>query len=204
MLPSEQEHPKVKAAESGEGNIREDSKDRFKGLVFEMDQTRGGMPAAFPGPGGPLSPMPQGSKPKVLLGIGHDLAIARMVGSFDRNDTFADFWVLVAEIFGKFRLRVGGANNQDFAGIGDDVHHLRKKLLVQAGMTAADRIGLMVDVPRREVRMQGNLVFARQADVKNLSLRMVDPNDGVEVSGHGSTLSGPRSATPGSSLICIC
>jgi hypothetical protein len=47
MLPSEQEHPEVKAAESGEGNIREDSKDRFKGLVFEMDQPGGGMPAAF-------------------------------------------------------------------------------------------------------------------------------------------------------------
>jgi hypothetical protein len=32
--------------------------------------------------------------------------------------------------------------------------------------------------------MQDNLVVARQADVKNLGLRMIDPDDGVEVGRH--------------------
>jgi hypothetical protein len=32
--------------------------------------------------------------------------------------------------------------------------------------------------------MQNNLVFARQADVENLGLRMVDPNDRMKVGRH--------------------
>jgi hypothetical protein len=37
--------------------------------------------------------------------------------------------VLFAEIFGKFHLRAGRADDQDLAGVADGVHHLRKKLL---------------------------------------------------------------------------
>src|ERR1022692_2590057 len=41
MLPGRtQEHPKSKAAESGEGNLRGDNQDRFPTTVFEMDQPR--------------------------------------------------------------------------------------------------------------------------------------------------------------------
>ena len=41
MLPGRtQEHPKSKAAESGEGNLRVDNQDGFPTSVFEMDQPR--------------------------------------------------------------------------------------------------------------------------------------------------------------------
>jgi len=70
------------------------------------------------------------------------------------------------------------------AGVADGVHHLRKKLLVEPGMTAADRVGFMVKVTRGQVRMQGNLVFARRADMENLGLGMVDPNDRMKVGWH--------------------
>ena len=86
------------------------------------------------------------------LGIGHDLAIAGMIGSFHGNDAAADGWVSLAQIFGEFCLRAGRANDEDFAGIADGVHHLAKKLLVQPGMTAAYRVGLMVKVSRGQVR----------------------------------------------------
>jgi hypothetical protein len=51
-------------------------------------------------------------------------------------------------------------------------------------MTAANRVGLVVKMPRRQVWMQGNLVVAGQADVENLGLRMVDPDDRMEVGRH--------------------
>jgi hypothetical protein len=34
------------------------------------------------------------------------------------------------------------------------------------------------------MRMQDDLIVARQADVENLGLRMIDPDDGVEMGGH--------------------
>src|ERR1035437_7261695 len=98
---------------------------------------------------------------KMPLGIGHDLAIAGMIGSFHGNDAAAGGWVSLAQIFGEFCLRAGRANAEDLAGIADGVQHLAKKLLVQPGMTAAYRVGLMVKVSRGQVRMQGNLAVAR-------------------------------------------
>ena len=38
------------------------------------------------------------------------------------------------------------------------------------------------------MRMQDGFVFARQADMKNLGLRMIDPNDRMEVAGHVGVL----------------
>jgi hypothetical protein len=83
-----------------------------------------------------------------------------MIGSFDGNDVVTDFRVLLAEIFGEFRLRAGRANDQDFAGIADGVHHLPKKLLVESNMTAPCRVGFVVKVFRGHVGMQDNFVFA--------------------------------------------
>jgi len=82
----------------------------------------------------------------MVSGISHDLAVAGVVGSFNRNDTIADFRVLFAQIFGEFCLRAGGSNDQDFAGIADGVHHLREKFLVGRGIPAADRVGLVEGV----------------------------------------------------------
>jgi hypothetical protein len=83
-----------------------------------------------------------------------------VVGGFDGNDAIADFRVLFAEIFGEFRLGAGRANDKDFAGIADGVHHLRKKLLVESNMTAPGRVRLVVNVFRGQVWMQDDLVFA--------------------------------------------
>src|SRR6202166_28442 len=59
-----------------------------------------------------------------------------------------------------------------------------KKLLVEPDMTPVYRVGFRVKVPRAQVRMQSDLVWARQADVEYLGLRMVDPNDRMKVRRH--------------------
>jgi hypothetical protein len=51
-------------------------------------------------------------------------------------------------------------------------------------MTAANRVGLVVKVFRGQMRMHNGLVLTGQADVKNLGLGMIDPNDRVEVGRH--------------------
>jgi hypothetical protein len=43
-------------------------------------------------------------------------------------------------------------------------------------------------VPRGQAWMQNNLVFAQEPEVEYPSLRMVDPDDRVEVGGHACVL----------------
>jgi hypothetical protein len=52
----------------------------------------------------------------------------------------------------------------------------------------------VVKVAGLQVRMQGNLVVAAQADVENLGLHMVDPDDGMEMGRHVGI---PRAAVGG-------
>jgi hypothetical protein len=53
----------------------------------------------------------------VLLGIGDDLAIARMIGRLDGDDPLADCGMLLAQVFGQLGLGAGRPDNQDLAGI---------------------------------------------------------------------------------------
>src|SRR5579859_8624 len=125
-----------------------------------------------------------GSEFEILFGISHDFAVGGVIGSLDRNDAVADLRILFANELCEVRLGAGRTDDEDFAGVADGVHGLRQKFLVKADMAAADRIGFVVEVPCRHVRMQHKLVGARQTDVKNLGLGMIDPDDRVEMVRH--------------------
>jgi hypothetical protein len=118
-----------------------------------------------------------------------------MVGGIDRNNAIPDLRVLVAQIPGKLRLCAGRADDQDLAGVADGIHHLRKKLLVEPDMPATYRVSLVVDVPPRLVWEHGNFVIAGQTNMKDLGLRMVDPDDRVEMDRHVRVLVGARTMT---------
>ena len=107
-----------------------------------------------------------------------------MIRRFHGNDTVADFRIMITKIFGKFRLRGGRTDDQDLARIADSVHHLRQELRVRRRVAAADGVGLVMKVPRRQMRVQHNLVGAREPDVEDPSLRMVDPDDRAKVGRH--------------------
>jgi hypothetical protein len=57
----------------------------------------------------------------MLLGICGDFAIAGMIRRFHRNDAVGDFRIVITEVFCKFCLGVGRANNQDFARIAESL-----------------------------------------------------------------------------------
>ena len=53
--------------------------------------------------------------------------------------------------------------------------------LVGGGMAAADRIGLVMQMTGRQVRMQRDFVGAAEAQMEDAGLRMVEPDHGVEM-----------------------
>ena len=107
-----------------------------------------------------------------------------MVGGFDAGDPIANLWIVPADVARKLGLGAGGTDDQHFACVADGLHHLRKKFLVRRGMAAADRAGLVMQMARGQMRMQDDLVVARQPDMKDAGLRVVDPDDRVKMGGH--------------------
>jgi hypothetical protein len=113
------------------------------------------------------------------LGVSNDLGIAGMIGGFGRNYSTTDLRIMFANIFGEFDFGAGRSEDQNFAGIADGVQHLFKKYIAFMNMAAADRIGLVMNIPRPQVRVQDDLVKAGETKVEDSGLQMLDPDDSV-------------------------
>jgi hypothetical protein len=58
-------------------------------------------------------------------------------------------------------------------------------MVVFRGMSAADAIGLVMDVLRRMLRMHDKTLDVRQAEMENAGFPVIDPDDGMIVrAGH--------------------
>jgi len=123
---------------------------------------------------------------EMALRVSDDFGIAGMVGGFDRDYSIADLWLTFANIFSEFGFRTRRSQDQDFAGIADGIQNLLEEWLAFVDMPAADRIGFVMNMPRRHLGVKDNLIGAGKAEVKNAGLLMVDPDDGVEMMLHCS------------------
>jgi hypothetical protein len=122
---------------------------------------------------------------EVPFRVGDNLRIAGVVGGFNRNYSTADLRIMLANIFGEFDFRAGRSEDQDLAGIADGVEHLFQEFFAFMDMAAANRIGLVMNMSRRHVRVQDHLIEAGKAEVKDPGLQVVDPNDCVKMMLHG-------------------
>ena len=118
---------------------------------------------------------------EVPFRVGDDLGIAGMVGGFNRDYSTADLRIMFANIFGEFDFSAGRSKDQNLAGIADGVQHLFKEFLAFMDVAAADRIGLVMNMPRRHVGMKDDLIEAGKAEMEDPGLQMVDPDDRVEM-----------------------
>jgi hypothetical protein len=127
-----QEHPGVERLYPGKGISAGAKKNTLQGGVFALDQSHGAVRRR-------RSARPCGSRGsyfEMLLGVGHDLRVAGMIGGFHRNDAFADLCVLLAQIFGKLGLGAGRACGKATAaahrpidsGQSDEAMAVREKL----------------------------------------------------------------------------
>jgi len=115
------------------------------------------------------------------LRISDDLSIAGMVISFNTDDSIGDFWVLLANEFDEFDLCAGRPDDQDLAGIADSFKNVTQKLLALVDMAAAQRIGLVMNMPCWHFKVQDDLLSAGETKVEYPGVQVVDPNDCVKV-----------------------
>jgi hypothetical protein len=121
---------------------------------------------------------------EMSLCVGDDLRIARMVGGFDRDDSTADYRIVHANIFCEFDFGAGRSEDQYFAGTADGIQHLFQEFLAFMDVAAADRVGLVMNMPRRHVGMKDDLIEAGETEMEDPRLQMVDPDDRVKMMLH--------------------
>ena len=122
---------------------------------------------------------------EMSLRVGDDLGIAGMVGGFNRDDSTAYCRIVPANIFCEFDFSAGRSEDEDFAGIAHGVQHLFQEFLAFMDVAAADRIGLVMNMPRRHVGMKDDLIEAGKTEMEDPGLQMVDPDDRVKMMLHG-------------------
>ena len=118
---------------------------------------------------------------EMALRVGDDLGITGMVGGFNRNDSTADCRIMLTNIFGEFDFSAGRSEDKDFAGIAHGVQHLLQEFFAFMDVAAADRIGLVMNMPRRDVGMKDDLIEAGKTEMEDPRLQMVDPDDRVKM-----------------------
>ena len=100
-----------------------------------------------------------------------------MVGGFNRNYSTAGLRIMFANIFGEFDFSAGWSEDQNFAGIADGVQYMFQEFSAFMDMAAADRIGLVMNMPR----WQDDFIQTGKAEVEDPGLQMVDPDDRVKM-----------------------
>jgi len=92
-------------------------------------------------------------------------------------------------VLDQFGLRIGGAGDQNSAGIGNRLDDRLKVFMVLGGMSAADTIGFMVDVSCRMIRGHHKPLHLGRVEMKHASLPVIDPDDSMIVMiSHGMPL----------------
>lgn len=107
-----------------------------------------------------------------------------MVGGFNRDNSAADLRIAFANIFGELDFGAGRSEDQDFTGIADGIQHLFEEFLVFMDVAAADRIGLVMNMPRRHVGMKDDLIEAGKTEIEHPGLQVVDPDNRVKMMLH--------------------
>jgi hypothetical protein len=120
---------------------------------------------------------------KVFSGVSDQRAVARMIDRFDAGNGFHLAWFVLMNVLDQLGLGVRGAGDENGIGVGERFGNGVKILIIRGGVSAPDRIGLVMDVVGRMLWMNDEPFDIGPAEMKNARLSMVDPDDGVVMMG---------------------
>lgn len=106
-------------------------------------------------------------------------AIAWMVNGFDAGDQLLSLRIVLLDVLDQLVLPVGRPRDEDGTGIPDRFPNRLKVGVVFCGISAADGIGFVMEVPCRVFRMQNKFLHVRRVEMEDARLAMIDPDDGM-------------------------
>ena len=118
---------------------------------------------------------------EIFSGIGDQRTVARMIDGLHRRNDVHQFRLMAVNVLHELGLCIGRAGDEDGAGAGDRIGDRLQESLILRGMSAPDRVGFVMDVSRRMIRMQNESFDVRWAELENTGFVVIDPNDGMVV-----------------------
>ena len=116
-----------------------------------------------------------------------ELRVAWMIDGFDTDDDLHQLWMVGVNVFDQLGLGISWSGDQHRAGVCDRLGDRFEEILILGGMSGADRIRLVVDVPGRIVGPHHQPVDVGRAEMEHTRFVVIDPNDGVKVMGRHET-----------------
>lgn len=115
---------------------------------------------------------------------GDQFAIGQMIETFDTNDSGHQLRAMMGDVFDQLGLGLSGAGNQHRAGVGDGQCDFLKVAGIDSRVTAADGVGLMMDMTRRTMRVNDKSANVGDIEMKDPGFQVVEPDDRMIVTGH--------------------
>jgi len=116
---------------------------------------------------------------KVFSSISDQRTIARMIDRFHAGNGFHLAWLVLVNVLDQFGLGVRRAGDENGIGLGERFRDGMKVLMIRGSVSAADRIGLVMDVLGRMLWMDDEPLDIGRTEMKYARLPVIDPDDGV-------------------------
>ena len=103
--------------------------------------------------------------------MGDELGVARMIDGFDAGDDLHQPGIVLVDVLDQLVFGIAWSGNQNGAGVRDRSDDGLKEIVILRGVPAADGVCLMVDVPRRMVRVQHQPLDFGRTEMETRGLR---------------------------------
>ena len=104
-----------------------------------------------------------------------------MIDGFNTGNDLHPARVVPVNVLDQFDFCVCRTGDENCTGICHGLDDSLEIMVVFRGMSAADAIGLVMDVLRRMFRMHDKTLDVRRAEMENAGFPVIDPDDGMIV-----------------------
>jgi hypothetical protein len=118
---------------------------------------------------------------EIASSVGDEFAIGRVIDGFHTDDYIHQSGIMFADVLDQLGHGIGRPGNENRASIRDRLSDSLKEGVILRGMTAPDRVRLMVDVLGRMIRVQHEPFHIGRAETEHPCFMVIDPNDCMKV-----------------------
>jgi len=111
--------------------------------------------------------------------VGDEFTIGKPVKRFDTGNPCAHQRRVPRDMLDQLVFGLCRPGHKDCACIGNGLHYVVEEVMVLARVTAANAVGLVVDMLRGIVRVNQKLISLGDIEMKDAGFEMIDPNDRV-------------------------
>jgi hypothetical protein len=122
---------------------------------------------------------------EVLPREGDKFAIGQMIETFNPNDPTHQLRAVTGDVLDQLVLSLSWAGNEHRASVTNSLRHVLEITGIDACVTAADGVGLMMDMAGRVMRVKHKPFDLGNVEMKNARFKMVDPDDRMIMTRHG-------------------